>query len=119
MPPGRPSKEGPPKIPMSISIEADLKASLNKICHRDRITISHVVVSFLRRWAQTHADGNANYLLDQFSDPNMVAVPALMRDSKAWAEWLQANKGLPICHQVLTQIRSIQEQHKAISEMMI
>ena len=118
MPAGRPTKSDPIKIPMSVSIEYDLKEKLASICKRERISVSQVLVPFIRQWVQTHADGNATYVLDHFTTPGMVAVPALMRSEAAWMRWMQDNKGKNVCKQVLKQISTIQRQYDAIKDVM-
>lgn len=89
-----------------------------KICHRERINASHVVTDFIKQWVQTHADGNSTFVLDQFEDTNMTAVPAVMRDNKAWGLWIQQNKDTVICRKVIRKIKTIQTQYSKIVDVM-
>jgi len=78
-------------IVKSFSFKEEQTYIFNKIeelAKREGKKTSQVVVIALEEYAKKHAEGNPNYTLDKFEDPNFKACPAFFRDKEIWVEYL-------------------------------
>ena len=50
-----------------------------------KILVSDLIVNYVKQ----HKDGNPQYKLDQFKDPDFVACPAFYRDRRTWLQYYE------------------------------
>ena len=44
----------------------------------------------MEEYVKVHGDGNENFTIDQFQDPNFIACPAFFRDKITWEIYLNS-----------------------------
>ena len=55
---------------------------------KEHTTVKQLLSDLIDDYLKKHKDGNPQYTIDQFEDPNFVACPAFYRDSEAWRHYL-------------------------------
>jgi len=57
---------------------------LKMLALKEHTTVKSLITRELEDYIKKHKDGNPQFKLDQFSDPNFVACPAFYRSLSAW-----------------------------------
>lgn len=61
---------------------------LTVILRRDNLSFQDFLGRSIIKHIKIHEDGNQNYKLELFSDPNMVATPAFYRNIDVWRKYV-------------------------------
>ncbi len=69
--------------------DEELFNDFKMICLKERIDLGDKLNEFITDYVKVHKDGNPQYTIDQFEDPNFMACPAFYRDSEAWKSYLK------------------------------
>jgi hypothetical protein len=59
------------------------------ILRRDNLTFQDFLGRNIIEHIKVHEDGNQNYKLELFADPNMVATPAFHRNIEVWRKYVK------------------------------
>jgi len=70
-------------------MEEDTYQELKMLALKERRPVKVLVSDLIINYVKQHKDGNPQYKLDQFEDPNFVAIPAVFRDSRAWSHYMK------------------------------
>jgi len=62
---------------------------LEKLPDYGRRKRSEIIEQALREYVEKHGDGNPQFRLEQFEDPNFVACPAFFRDTSHFGKYLE------------------------------
>ncbi len=63
--------------------------TLKDVARKERRDIKDVIGDVLDDYIKAHADGNPQFTIDQFEDPNFVACPAFYRDATVWENYIK------------------------------
>jgi hypothetical protein len=69
-------------------VEKDEREKLEEIGWREHLSISEINRKAVQEYIKNHGDGNETFKLDQFQDPNFVAMPAFMSPTGKWTEFV-------------------------------
>ncbi len=61
---------------------------INELADKEGKKISELIVNILEEYVKKHADGNPQYQIDQFVDPDFIACPAFYRDGRTWENYI-------------------------------
>ena len=64
--------------------------TISNLAYKERKSISEIAREAIVDYIKKHGDGNPNYTLEQFKDPNFKACPAFFRDKITWALYLNS-----------------------------
>ena len=56
---------------------------------KERTNVKSLVSNLLDDYIKTHKDGNPQFKLDQFADPDFIACPAFYRDARTWENYIK------------------------------
>jgi len=59
------------------------------LCAKERIGVGEKLNEFIAKYLKEHGDGNPQFTLEQFEDPNFIACPAFYRDGLAWESYMK------------------------------
>lgn len=55
---------------------------------KERVTVKRLIEIQINDYLKKHADGNPQYQIDQFADPDFMACPAFYRDGRTWENYI-------------------------------
>ncbi len=73
---------------VNFRFEVGMYEELKMLALKERVSIKDLISRELIDYIKKHKDGNPQFKLDQFNDPNFVACPAFFRDSQSWNWYL-------------------------------
>ena len=73
-----------PRMLTSFQIDKELWSQFKMLVIKESRPAGNLLVELIETYVKEHKDGNPQYKLEQFNDPNFVACPAVFRDSKTW-----------------------------------
>lgn len=56
---------------------------------KEGTTIKHIIEDQIDEYLKIHKDGNPQFTIEQFADPDFMACPAFYRDGRTWEEYIQ------------------------------
>lgn len=68
--------------------DEDEYIEFKSLCAKERVNVGDKINEFIAKYLKEHGDGNPQFVLEQFADPNFIACPAFYRDSLAWNTYL-------------------------------
>ncbi len=74
---------------MGVYLDEDKINEFHMLALKERKKLKVLHLEIIEDYIKKHADGNPQYKIDQFDDPNFVAIPAVFRDSRAWAYYMK------------------------------
>jgi hypothetical protein len=86
-------------------VEQEEKEAFKKIASRDAKTPSELLRIAVLEYNKHHSSGNLQYILDDFdkNNPDMIAIPALMKNREALSKYVQEEKDKAELEKVLDQ----------------
>jgi len=72
------------KVLKTWKTEKDTYEDFKDICRKERVNLGDKINGFIEDYLKEHKDGNPQYTIDQFKDPDFIACPAFYRDNMAW-----------------------------------
>ena len=57
---------------------------LKMLALKEHTTVKKLITRELEQYVKDHKDGNPQFKLEQFADPDFIACPAFFRDSRTW-----------------------------------
>jgi len=85
---GRPEKFKNP-ISTSFRLEQEEYDEVEKIRWREHADLGEIVRRAVQDYIKIHAAGNEAFKLDDFQDPNFIAMPATMSPDEKWNEYIR------------------------------
>ena len=67
--------------------ELGMYEELKMLALNEHTTVKALITRELSDYVKKHKDGNPQYTLEQFKDPDFIACPAFYRDSLAWGSY--------------------------------
>ncbi len=61
---------------------------LKMLALKERKPVKILISSLLDEYIKNHKDGNPQFNLDQFADPDFIACPAFFRDKRSWDQYI-------------------------------
>ena len=61
---------------------------LKMLALKERTTVKQLITDLIDDYLKKHGDGNPQFTLEQFEDPNFIACPAFYRDGNAWTAYM-------------------------------
>jgi hypothetical protein len=62
---------------------------LKMLALKERTQVKTLVSKLIEDYLKQHKDGNPQFTIDQFEDPDFVACPAFYRDKNSWKNYMQ------------------------------
>jgi len=69
---------------VNFRFEVGMYEELKMLALKEHTTVKALITKELITLVKNHKDGNPQFNLDQFADPNFVACPAFFRDLHYW-----------------------------------
>lgn len=69
---------------VNFRFEVGMYEELKMLALKEHTTLKKLITRELIDYIKAHKDGNPQFRLDQFADPNFVACPAFFRDIHYW-----------------------------------
>ena len=73
---------------VNFRMDDDEYQELKMLALKERIAVKALLSDLIKDYLKKHGDGNPQFTMDQFEDPNFLACPAFYRDSNAWKNYL-------------------------------
>ena len=61
---------------------------INELADKEGKKISELIMSILEEYVKKHSDGNPQFTIEQFNDPDFIACPAFYRDCSTWERYI-------------------------------
>src|SRR4029078_7089435 len=87
---GRPEKFKNP-VSTSFRLEQEEYEQVDKIRWREHADFGEIVRRAVQDYIKIHSSGNSTFKLDDFQDPNFIAMPATMSSKERWSEFIRKN----------------------------
>ena len=65
-------------------MDEDKYQELRLLALKERTPVKDLLTGLIDDYLKNHTDGNPQFTIDQFKDPDFVACPAFFRDREAW-----------------------------------
>jgi len=72
-----------------LNIEKEKLQELKIQAAKEGTTIKAIIEQQIDEYLKIHKDGNPQFTLEQFEDPNFIACPAFYRDAAAWESYMK------------------------------
>ena len=56
---------------------------------KEDVTVKRLIEIQIDDYLKKHLDGNPQFTIEQFNDPNFIACPAFYRDGKTWENYIK------------------------------
>jgi hypothetical protein len=74
---------------VNFRMDEDKYHELKMLALKERIPIKNLVSDLIEDYLKKHGDGNPQFILDQFEDPDFIACPAFYRSANTWESYIQ------------------------------
>ena len=61
---------------------------LKMLALKERTEIKSLLSGMVEEYIKEHKDGNPQFKLEQFADPDFIACPAFYRDGRTWENYI-------------------------------
>ena len=61
---------------------------LKMLALKERTPIKNLISNLIDDYIKKHADGNPQFTIEQFNDPDFIACPAFYRDGNIWERYI-------------------------------
>jgi len=95
----------------TFSIMDEDQETINKfeeIKWKERVSFSSLIMRAVYEYVEKHGDGNINFTLEQFQDPDFKICPALFRSMDIWGDYINKLSG--------NELKEIERQIEVIIE---
>ena len=83
-----PKHQGP-RTMTTFQIDKDLWTDFKVLMARENRPAGNALTEMIEKYLKEHGDGNPQFTLEQFEDPNFIACPAFYRDGLAWESYMK------------------------------
>ena len=81
-------KEKKPTKFMGVNLDEEMVTDFHMIALKEKKKLKELHLEIIEDYIKKHGDGNPQFTIDQFEDPNFIACPAFYRDSTAWYNYM-------------------------------
>lgn len=71
-----------------LNIEKEKLSRLKELAAKERRTMRDIIEDQIDEYLKVHADGNPQFKIEQFADPDFMACPAFYRDGRTWETYI-------------------------------
>ena len=89
--------------------DEDMYNIFKALCVKERENVGTKLNELIQEYIKVHGDGNPQYSLEQFDDPDFTACPAFYRIGAVWGRYLE-KQDLPELLKVKAQILLIEKK---------
>lgn len=82
-------KNKKPEKFMGVYLDEEKINDFHLLALKERKKLKELHKEIIEDYLKKHGDGNPQFTIDQFDDPNFIACPAFYRDSMAWNNYLK------------------------------
>lgn len=72
-----------------LNIEKEKLLKLKEIALRERTSMKEIINTQIDEYIKIHGDGNPNFQITEFFEPDFNICPAVFRDAVAWKNYLE------------------------------
>ena len=72
------------RVMTTFQVDKELWNKFKMLMLKERRPAGNALTEFIETYVHQHEDGNPQFTIDQFKDPNFVACPAFFRDTHYW-----------------------------------
>lgn len=72
-----------------LNIDKEKLQDLKVQAAKEGTTVKAIIESTIDEYLKIHKDGNPQYQIDQFQDPNFMACPAFYRPAQSWEAYIK------------------------------
>lgn len=69
-------------------MDDDKYQELKMLALKERKPVKDLVTGLIDDYIKIHKDGNPQFTIEQFNDPDFMACPAFYRDSRTWEHYM-------------------------------
>jgi hypothetical protein len=69
--------------------DEELYNELKMLALKERTTVKGLITDLVAEYVKNHKDGNPQFKLDQFNDPDFIACPAFYRSPTDWENYIK------------------------------
>lgn len=73
----------------TFNADGEMYEQFRYLCVKERVKIGAKINQLIENYVKEHGDGNPQYTMDQFEDPDFVACPAFYRDTNIWKNYME------------------------------
>ena len=74
---------------MNFRFDEEKYNELKMLALKERTNVKSLVSNLLDDYIKAHKDGNPQFKLEQFVDPDFIACPAFYRDGRTWENYMK------------------------------
>lgn len=82
---------------------------LKMLALKEKTTVKALLSGLVDDYIKKHGDGNPQFTIDQFEDPDFIACPAFYRDASTWDYYCKNSEPTEL-NKVKSQILLIEKQ---------
>jgi len=94
-------------------VEKDEREKLEEIGWREHLTVSEISRKAIQEYIKNHGEGNSTFRLEQFQDPDFVAMPAFASPMMKWTKFIDE------CVDTTKECKEIELKGKSIAGVAI
>lgn len=73
---------------VNFRMDDELYQDLKMLALKERVAVKDLITSMVGEYVKVHKDGNPQYTMDQFEDPDFIACPAFYRKQSIWEHYM-------------------------------
>lgn len=74
---------------VNFRMDEDEYVKFKLLAMKERKTVKDLTSTLIKDYLKEHGDGNPQYTIEQFQDPDFMACPAFYRDGLAWENYIK------------------------------
>lgn len=74
---------------VNFRMDDDIYQKLKMLALKERKPVKDIITNQIEDYVKKHGDGNPQFTIDQFEDPNFIACPAFYRSPTTWDTYLK------------------------------
>ena len=71
-----------------VYLDEDMIHEFHLLALKERKKLKELHKNIIEEYVKAHKDGNPQFTIDQFADPDFLACPAFYRDNRTWNHFL-------------------------------
>ena len=74
---------------MGVYLDEEMVTDFHMIALKEKKKLKELHLEIIEDYLKKHGDGNPQFTIDQFDDPNFIACPAFYRDGNTWESYIK------------------------------
>jgi len=75
---------------INFRMDADKFNELKMLALKERVPVKNLISGMIEDYVKSHTDGNPQFTIDQFKDPDFIACPAFYRNVLSWDNYFKS-----------------------------